>query len=203
MADQFGKLNALEKRAFNAEESASEVRWQVADEIVRLIGTGLTQGEVAEGWINLKTGRPYASQTVSKYARIVAAAPAGSSRGDFLEAFYIASPGSDTAGMARLPKNEAGLADHIQRASQKLYDEYDRAPSEIAGLVHANFRTGEDKPSKRITAQEETPAQANYRKAREARELVRSITEPAGAKAETVLQALANDIEILLGVLVR
>jgi hypothetical protein len=53
------KLNRLEQEIAAAEGSADDARWAQAEEVVRLLDGGMTQVEVAAGWINTRTGKPY------------------------------------------------------------------------------------------------------------------------------------------------
>jgi hypothetical protein len=133
------ELNRLERMAFNAEESASEVRWQQADLIVRTLDSGKTKQAVADGWINLQTGKPYSESTVRDYAK---AANRAGPRGSFQEAIYKIRPSSGSeARMERnhhqLPSNEEGVAMVLEKAAKVLQDKYDWTEAEVKQEIAA------------------------------------------------------------------
>jgi hypothetical protein len=200
---QFDKLNQLEKRAFQAEESASEVRWDVADEIVRLLSTGKTQAQVAEGWVNLKTGKPYSVKTVERYSALVRKNPAGSGRSTWIEAYYEAYPSTGTEArmernLAQLPKNEEGLYVTLERAAQKLQREHGWTEQEVL----ATIRESTVKPKAEPVKAEKAPEPTRYETLVEIIELIRDTfgDKPFTQREQTKAQEIVLELEVLMGV---
>jgi hypothetical protein len=200
---QFDKLNQLEKRAFQAEESASEVRWQIADEIVRLLDSGKTQAEVAEGWVNFKTGKPYGRTTVSEYAQVAKRYVASSRRPTWTEAWYAQNPSRTPEGvaardLAQLPKNEEGLYVTLERAAQKLQREHGWTEQEVL----ATIRESTVKPKAAPTKAEKAPEPTRYETLVEILELIRDLfgDKPFTQREQTKAQEIVLELEVLMGV---
>ncbi len=133
---QFDKLNQLEKRASSAEESASEVRWQQAEEVARLVGAGLQLKDIAAAWINFRTGRPYDVGTVGRYAKL-ADLPIGKRR-TWSEAWYSINPSASYEGVTqRMPSNEEGVAMVLEKAAKVLQDKYEWTEAEVKQEIAA------------------------------------------------------------------
>ena len=63
-------LTKLDKQAVAAEDSADEVRWRQAAEVVKRLDAGETTREVAASWINARTGKPYDHSHVVRCAEM-------------------------------------------------------------------------------------------------------------------------------------
>ncbi len=188
MADQFDRINQLEKRAYSAEESASEVRWQIADEIVRLLETGLTQAGVAAGWISLATGVAYGSSTVSRYALMAKKFPAGK-RPVWAEAWKTVSGESG----GRLPSNEEGVAMVLEKAAKVLQEKYEWTETEVKQEIAA----AKVKPEPVAPEPKKVRVDHNYDLFVDALELVRQAEPPISKRAQTKLQELGLEVDIL------
>lgn len=68
--DLSNKLNTLESAIVNAEESAEDARWQQASIVVQMLDAGQTQKQVAAGWHNGRTGKPYAVSHVNAVKQV-------------------------------------------------------------------------------------------------------------------------------------
>ena len=66
---EFALLNKLEANVAAPEAEASDIRWEQAEEVVKLIATGKTQEQVAAGWISARTGEPYSRQHITFVAK--------------------------------------------------------------------------------------------------------------------------------------
>jgi hypothetical protein len=200
---QFDKLNQLEKRASAAEESASEVRWQIADEIVRLLDSGVSQTQVAANWINLRTGKPYHHSSVKAYSEASRRFAVSSPRPAWIEAYYVVSPQSSSAevakrDLAQLPKNEEGLYVTLERAAQKLQREHGWTEAEVLATV----RESTVKPKAAPVKAEKAPEPTRYETLVEILELIRDLfgDKPFTQREQTKAQEIVLELEVLMGV---
>ncbi len=67
------KLNRMERSIVAAEDSAEDARWLQAEEVVRRLGAGEKQADIASSWINLRVGKSYPQAHVSRVKRVWAA----------------------------------------------------------------------------------------------------------------------------------
>lgn len=206
--DQYHELNRLERRAAQLEGDASATRWAQADEIVRLLGGGATQREVAAGWINALTGKPHAPATVNLYAKAARLFANSETRPRFIDAQYQVDPSAAPAAVAerdlrQLPDSEQGLLDTIARAARKVSDKFDRAPTEIAGVVYDELGDRSPRPVVQIETRAETPAQADVRHVDVAISEIKQVSEAPGQRARNRLEVLQLELDIRLGARVR
>ena len=62
-------LNRLEQEIGQAEGNVEDKRWQQAEEVYRRLDGGETQQQIADSWINLRTGRAYGQTHVAFVAK--------------------------------------------------------------------------------------------------------------------------------------
>ncbi len=192
---QFDKLNQLEKRAFSAEESASEVRWAIADEIVRLRDEEkATLEAIGAGWLNLKTQRPYGPTNVRRYLDLAHNHPAGRDRGDFFGAMQTFRDRDYVAERAnQLPQNEEGVAMVLEKAAKVLQDKYDWTETEVKQEIAA----AKVKAPKAEPEPKKTRVDHNYDLLVDALDLVRQIEPPLSKRAQTKVSELGLELDIL------
>lgn len=89
------KLNVLESVIVRGEDSVEDARWGQAKEVARLIEVGHTQQEIAAGWINGRTDRPYGQDHVSVYVRVWHRYGLSHSRPSWTDAAATVKSGSD------------------------------------------------------------------------------------------------------------
>lgn len=146
---QFRKLNTLESVIVGAEDSADDAHYQQASIVVAMLDAGQTQRQIAAGWINGRTGKPYAHDTVGTVARIWKrfGRLTVQDRPDWATARYTVAQGADDliepeqrqkewtqAHEARAPKSE--------ETAQKLVQNLLRGASDVVDIVHRGLAEG-------------------------------------------------------------
>jgi hypothetical protein len=59
------EINTLERRIVHNEDEADAMLWEQARQVVAQLAAGLSQRQLAEQWINVRTGEPYSQKHVS------------------------------------------------------------------------------------------------------------------------------------------
>jgi hypothetical protein len=126
---RLAKLNVLESAIIRGEDSAEDARWGQARYVAELIDSGVSQSEIARGWINGRTDRPYARQHVIFCDRIWRRWGVSelTARPDWTSAYYTVQQKSDEiisendrkqqwseAHEARAPKSEGSAEELIK-----------------------------------------------------------------------------------------
>lgn len=150
------ELNALEQRIARDEEVRSsagaaieDARWHQAQIVVEMLDAGATQKQIAAGWTNARTGKPYAHQHVS-FCKLVWQRWGSSEleRPDWTTAYYTVQQGSDEivppddrrqqwsdAHEARTPKSQASaekFVENLQDAPPEVIDTIARGAREVS-----------------------------------------------------------------------
>jgi len=130
-----GKLNRLEQAIIAAEDGAEDARWAQAEEVVRLIGEGQSQGDIAADWINLRTGKPYSQSHVKLCAKVWREYERTQIRNWFVDA-YEAAKGSTT----RVEHNEAQPPASEETAERLVQNLLDKAPDTVVDTVYHGLK---------------------------------------------------------------
>jgi hypothetical protein len=152
-------------------------------------------------------GFPISDSTISRRLRALAqveSSPAAVQEEAFAEAYTNFNAQERTMGPASLPKNHQGRLLVLQDIVKALVKDNDEDPEYLAELVAGEARaarrpTSPSQPAYVEETRPETPAEANYRLASEALDLVQLMTEPVGKKAETKLEVLILEAQVKLG----
>lgn len=63
------EINALEQRIAKSEDDSDAMLWDQARQVVDQLEAGLSQRELAQQWINVRTGEPYSAMHVNRTAK--------------------------------------------------------------------------------------------------------------------------------------
>jgi hypothetical protein len=103
--------------------------------------------------------------------------------------------------LPRLPKNEEGLTDVLERTVEELSEKYDHPASEIARAVHYILRP-KDEAGNIIRAEKEPsapkPKPTDYDRVSEALRLIRQTARPADDRTRTKLEELLLEAQVRL-----
>jgi hypothetical protein len=147
----FDELNALEQRiardedvVASAQGAVEDARWHQAEIVVEMLDGGATQREVAAGWINSRTGKPYAQNHVKDVAKVWRRFGSEhftvQDRPDWTTAYYTVGQGSDEVIAPEQRRQEWSDA-HESRApktkatAEKFVENLQDAPPEVVETI--------------------------------------------------------------------
>jgi hypothetical protein len=189
------------------EKGASGFIFEATQEYAAKYAEGLTYEAIAKAVT--AAGFPISRYTVSRRVEALARVEGSGTvtEEDFAKAYADVNlvDSGRTTGFGSLPKNHQGRLLVLQDVVKALVKDNDEDPEYLADLVGGEARAARHKASPQAApvymeeTRPETPAEANYRLASEALDLVQLITEPVGKKAETKLEVLILEAQVKLG----
>ncbi|HEY5220337.1 MAG TPA: hypothetical protein VIJ16_11045 [Gemmatimonadaceae bacterium] len=157
-------LTKLDKQAVAAEDSADEVRWRQAAEVVKRLDAGETTREVAASWINARTGNPYGMSHVVHCAEMHKRFASESELPEWAPAYAAVShkttrPESAQAQVPTTPEIARKFVENLHKAPQEVVDILRTAlpPAEPVRAEAGAHKLREEKEAEAATARTTGP----------------------------------------------
>jgi hypothetical protein len=131
------RLNVLERQAIRGEDAAYSARWEQAEEIVRRLEEE-TEREIAETWINGRTGEPYNHVHVHRFAaawREFGEGPTAD-RPPFWEAIDRVANRSSS----RTERAQAQAPTRVATAKKLVENLIEKAPAEVVDEIYYGLK---------------------------------------------------------------